>query len=125
MHCLTRAAVAALLGLGVVQLTALPALAEFGAIAWDEKTGKFGASWNETSAQRAAEAAMSDCGTTDCKVIIRPGRRECAALATTENGKYAGGAARRDKDAARLAALANCKKGKAGECTVRVSDCNK
>jgi hypothetical protein len=118
-------AAAALLGLGLVLPTTGPVLAEFGAIAWDEKTGKFGASWNEATAQRAAEAAMSDCGASACKVIIRPGRKECAALATTENGKYAGGAARRDKDAARVAALANCKKGKAGECTVRLSDCNK
>ena len=125
MHRPTRAALAVVLGLGVAQLTVLPALAEFGAIAWDEKTGKFGASWNEATAQRAAEAAMSDCGASGCKVIIRPGRKECAALATTESGKYAGGAARRDKDAARVAALTNCKKGSAGECTVRVSDCNK
>lgn len=118
-------AAAALLGLGSVQLTAVPALAEYGAIAWDKETGKVGSSWNETTAQRAAEAALSQCGATGCKVVIHPGRRECAALATTENGKYAGGAARRDRDSARLAALANCKKGNAGECTVRVTECNK
>ena len=117
--------VVALLGLGAVQLTAVPALAEYGAIAWDKETGKYGASWNEATAQRAAEAALSQCGATSCKVVIRPGRKECAALATTENGKYAGGAARRDRDAARLAALSNCKKGNAGECTIRVTDCNK
>jgi hypothetical protein len=118
-------AAAALLGLGSVQLAAVPALAEYGAIAWDKETGKVGSSWNETTAQRAAEKARSECGATGCKVVIRPGRRECAALATTENGKYAGGAARKDRDSARLAALANCKKGNAGECTVRVTDCNK
>jgi hypothetical protein len=117
--------VVALLGLGVVPLTAMPALAEYGAIAWDKETGKVGSSWSQTTAQRAAEAALSECGATGCKVVIRPGRRECAAFATTENGKYAGGAARKDRDAARLAALANCKKGNAGECTVRVTDCNK
>jgi hypothetical protein len=49
----------------------------------------------------------------------------CAALATNESGKYAGGAARRDREAARLAALKDCQKGKAGECIVRVTDCNK
>jgi|SRR6516225_5460919 hypothetical protein len=116
---------AALLGLASVLLIAAPASAQYGAIAWDEGSGKYGASWDKGSPQRAAEAAIAECGATSCKVIIRPGRKECAALATTENGKYAGGAARRDRDAARLAALANCKKGKAGECTVRVTDCNK
>ena len=68
---------------------------------------------------------MSDCGTTGCKVIIRTRRAMCAALATNEGGKYAGGASRKDRDAARLAALKNCQKGNAGECTVRVTDCNK
>jgi hypothetical protein len=117
--------VAALLGLGVIQLTARPSLAEYGAIAWDKETGKSGWSWNQQTRSRADEMALSECGVTGCKVVIRPGRRECAALATTENGRYAGGAARKDRDAARLAALANCKKGNAGECTVRVTDCNK
>lgn len=100
-------------------------MAQYGAVAWDEGSGKYGASWDKESPQRAAEAAIAECGATGCKVVIRPGRRECAALATTENGKYAGGAARRDRESARLAALANCKKGKAGECIVRVTDCNK
>jgi hypothetical protein len=114
-----------LLTMGSVLLIAEPALAQSGAIAWDKDTGKYGASWNQDTPKRAAEVALGECGTTGCKVIIRPGRRECAALATTENGKYAGGAARRDREAARLAALANCKKGDAGECTVRITDCNK
>ena len=115
----------ALLALGSVQLIAVPALAQYGAIAWDKETGKYGASWNKATAQSAAEAALSDCGATGCKVIIRTRPATCAALATNENGKYAGGASRKDRDAARLAALANCKKGNAGECTVRVTDCNK
>ena len=41
------------------------------------------------------------------------------------DGKFVGAAARKTKDEARLAALANCQKGKAGDCIVRVSDCNK
>jgi len=114
-----------LLGLGVVPLTAVPALAEYGAIAWDKETGKQGWSWSQQTQARADEAALSACGTTGCKVIMRTGRRECAALATNEAGKYVGAAARKDRDAARVAALANCKKGNAGECIVRVTDCNK
>jgi hypothetical protein len=121
----TNFAAAALFGLGAVLLTAVPALAEYGAIAWDRETGKYGASWNKATAQSAAEAALSDCGTTGCKVIIRTRPAMCAALATNESGKFAGGAARRDREAARLAALKDCQKGKAGECIVRVTDCNK
>ena len=118
-------AVAALLGLSSVLLTALPALAEYGAIAWDRETGKRGWSWNQESQSRADEVALSECGASGCKVIKRTGRRECAALATTETGKYVGASARRDREGARLAAVKACEKGKAGECIVRVTDCNK
>jgi Trypsin-like peptidase domain/Domain of unknown function (DUF4189) len=98
---------------------------EYGAIAWDKETGKRGWSWNQQTQSRADEVALSECGATGCKVIMRTGRQECAALATNEPGKYVGAASRKDRDAARLAALANCKKGNAGECTVRITDCNK
>jgi hypothetical protein len=116
---------AALFALGSALPLSEPAFAQYGAIAWDRETGKYGASWNKATAQDAAEAAMSDCGATGCKVIIRTRRAMCAALATNESGKYAGGASRKDREAARLAALKDCQKGKAGECIVRVTDCNK
>ena len=124
MRCAT-VAVAALLALALTQLTAMPAFAQYGAIAWDKETGKYGASWNQDTPKRAEEVALSDCGATGCKVIIRTRRAMCAALATNESGKYAGGASRKDREAARFSALNNCKKGNAGECTVRVTDCNK
>jgi Domain of unknown function (DUF4189) len=114
-----------LLTMGSALLTAAPALAQSGAIAWDKETGKYGASWNQDTPKRAEEVALGECGATGCKVIIRTRRAMCAALATNESGKYAGGASRKDREAARLAALANCKKGDAGECTVRITDCNK
>ena len=124
MRRVTLAAVA-LLSLASVLLTAVPALAEYGAIAWDKETGKRGWSWNQQTQSRADEVALSECGATGCKVIMRTGRAMCAALATNEAGKYVGAARRKDHDAARLAALKDCEKRKAGECTVRVTDCNK
>ena len=113
-----------LLGLGSVLLTGEPAFAEYGAIAWDKETGKYGASWNKATAERAAEGALSECGATGCKIIIRP-TRFCAALAATADGKVVGASARKNRDDARLAALKDCQKRKAGECIVRVTDCNK
>jgi S1-C subfamily serine protease len=97
----------------------------YGAIAWDEETGKRGWSWNQATAERAAELALSECGATGCKVIMRSGREMCAALATTENGKYVGAARRKDRDTARVAALKDCQKGNAGECVARFTECNK
>lgn len=114
----------AMLTLASMLLAATPALAGYGAIAWDHDTGKRGWSWNEATAQKAAEKARSECGTSGCKIVVRP-TTACAALATTADGKFIGAAARKTKDEARLAALANCAKGKAGDCIVRVSDCNK
>jgi hypothetical protein len=115
----------AVLALASILLAATPAFATYGAIAWDKESGKRGWSWNQPTSQKAAEVAISECGASGCKVVIRTGTGVCAALATTADGKFAGGAARKTKEDARLAAMTNCQKGKAGDCVVRVTDCNK
>src|SRR5215831_9861421 len=79
---------------------------EHGAIAWDQQSGRRGWSWNQPTAERAEEVALSECGASGCKVIMRTGRKTFAALATTENGKYVGAASRSDRETAGLAALA-------------------
>jgi Domain of unknown function (DUF4189) len=99
-------------------------IGHYGAIVWDMESGKYGASWNQGTQESADELALSDCGASGCKVVIRTARAMCAALATNDSGKYAGGASRRDRNAASVAALANCQKGNAGNCTVRLSACN-
>lgn len=115
----------ALLAFGYTLWPAVPAVAGYGAIAWDRGTGKYGASWNQPTPKRADEVALSECGASSCKIVQKVVPRMCGALATTEDGKHAGAARRKDREAARLAALANCQKDKAGECTVRATDCNK
>jgi|SRR5262245_6203590 len=115
----------ALLAFGYTLLPAMPAVAGYGAIAWDRSTGKYGVSWNQPSGKRAEEVALGECGTTGCKVVQRIAPKACGALATTEDGKHAGAAWRKDKEAARLAALESCKGDRAGECIVRSTDCNK
>jgi hypothetical protein len=115
--------VVALLAFGYALLPALPAAAGYGAIAWDKQSGKSGWVWNQPTAKKAAEMALSQCGASGCQLVIKP-TTACAALASTENGKFIGAAARRTRDEARLAALADCKKGNAGECVVRAGECN-
>jgi hypothetical protein len=100
------------------------ALGQYGAIAWDEGTGKRGWSSNQATPERAAEVAIGACGAAGCRVIVRTGRAMCSALATTENGRYIGAASRADSTAARLAALANCQKGNAGSCVIQMTSCN-
>jgi hypothetical protein len=116
---------AVLVGLGSILLTAVPArAAEYGAIAWDQATGKSAASWHEPTAKRASESAISECGATGCKVVTHIGPGMCGALAASEDGKKVGAAARKTRDAARVAALKDCPKT-SGECTIRLSDCSK
>src|ERR1700730_5231393 len=117
--------VVALLAFGYTLLPAIPASAGYGAIAWDKGTGKYGASWKQPTPKRAEEVALGECGASGCKVVWKVGPAMCGALATTEGGKHAGAASRKDREAARLAALKACDNDKAGECIVRATDCNK
>lgn len=117
--------VIALAALVFAPVSAAPAFAGYGAIAWDKETGKSGWIFNQPTADKAAETALSKCGASGCRVIIHTDPKRCAAIATIENGKAAGAAARSTVDAARLAALTQCQKRKAGDCVVRASDCNK
>jgi hypothetical protein len=116
---------AALLGLGYTVLPIIPAFAGYGAFAWDRGAGKYGASWNQQSPLLAMKAAIRDCGASRCRVVSTLGPRICGALATTEDGRHAGAAKRKDRATARLAALKNCEKNNAGACIVRAADCNK
>jgi hypothetical protein len=110
--------------LALLLFAAVPAFAGYGAIAWDQETGKRGWAWNEKTQQLADKAAISACEAGGCKVVKRVGPGQCAALATSEDGKKAGAAARKTRDAARLAALKSCPKEK-GACVIRINDCNK
>jgi hypothetical protein len=114
----------ALVAFGYALLADGSALAGYAAIAWDRESGKTGWVWNQPTPKKAAAMALSQCGSSGCRLVIKP-TTACAALASTENGKYVGASARKTQDAARLAALTNCQRGKAGDCVVRTSDCNK
>ena len=116
---------ALMLALVSILLSATPAFAAYGAIAWDRGTGRQGWSWDQSTPQKAAELALSACGASSCKVIIHTVAGQCAALAATADGKFIGASARKTQEAARLAALTDCQKGKAGDCVVKVSRCNK
>ena len=112
------------LAIGSASMPAGSALAGYGAIAWDRESGKTGWIWNQPTPRKAAEMAISQCGASGCRLVIKP-TTACAALASTANRKYIGAAVRGTQDEARLAALSDCQKGKTGDCVVRASDCNK
>jgi len=107
---------------------ASPALASFGAIAYDQTTGKFGVAWSEPTQQVANEKALRDCGgSKNCHAFpIPPG--QCGALAVSSEIKESsawGGAYRDAKAEAEAAATTDCKKHTAGQCKVVASECNR
>ena len=103
-----------------------------GAIAWDRNTGKYGASFNQSTPRNAEDSAIGECGDSGCRVImrIRPGM--CAAFAATADGKKAGAAVRKNRKQAKTAALADCNKNKGvgqhwysgNKCAIKIDNCN-
>jgi hypothetical protein len=79
-------------------LSTTPAFAAgAGAIAWDRHTGKYGASFNQSTRRNAEDAAIGECGDSGCRVIMRIKPRMCAAFAATTDGKKAGAAVRKNR----------------------------
>ena len=109
----------------ILALSAAPAFAGYGAVAFDEKTAKYGFAWNEDTQKRADEAALQACNSEGCKVVIPVPPRRCAALATGEKGNAWGGHVDTSRDAAKLRALEVCQKHTSGKCLLRGSDCNR
>jgi len=105
--------------------TAAPAAAGFGAVAYDENAGRYGASWNEATPARANELALKECNSPNCRVHpVEPAG--CGALALSDKDKAWGGADRATLAAARRDAVARCQTHTTtGTCTVRLSGCNK
>ena len=104
---------------------AAPAYAGYGAIAYDKESGKQGASWDQPTASRANELALKECASAQCIVhpVVPAG---CGALAKSDKDKAWGGADRETLDAARRDAVEHCQTHTAtGQCTVRLSGCNK
>jgi hypothetical protein len=104
---------------------ARPAQAQFGAIAYDGKTGHYGGVANRPTKKAAIEGALARCGTSGCRVVVRVAAKACGAFASTQDHKGVGAAARPSIEEARNAAVADCKKANAGECIVRGAFCNK
>ncbi|MBV9555351.1 MAG: DUF4189 domain-containing protein [Alphaproteobacteria bacterium] len=122
----SAALMAALAFTGGLAVAAAPARADFGAIAYDQASGRYGFSWNEGTPQRAGELAKKDCGGDSCRVIpVAP--RLCGALATAEKKESNawGVSIRPDKGDAQARAIADCQKHTEGQCKVRGSECNR
>ena len=124
MRCATPIA-AAIAAVCLAFAAATPAYAGYGAIAYDQYSGKQGASWNQPTQARANELALKECASADCRVNpVEPAG--CGALARSDQDKAWGGADRAILDEAKRDAIARCQSHTTtGQCTVRLSGCNK
>src|SRR5579862_3961401 len=109
----------------ILALAPGPAEAGYGAIAYDQNSGKEGASFDQADPARANELALKECASPDCRVHpVEP--KGCGALATSDKDQAWGGADRETLEAAKHDAVAHCQTHTAtGICAVRVSGCNK
>ena len=115
------------LGLGVVVASPITAFAQnWGAIAYDRGTGRWGDSWHYPTVAEANNIALNNCATDGCKVYVEIGPNQCGALAiAAANPKGYGWATRAERADAELNALENCQGRNAGQCKLKVSDCNR
>ncbi|HEV2337020.1 MAG TPA: DUF4189 domain-containing protein [Stellaceae bacterium] len=120
----TTAILAGLTALILAVAAAAPAEAGYGAIAYDQNSGKEGASFDQPGPARANELALQACASPECRVhSVEP--KGCGALATSDTDQAWGGADRETLDAAKRDAVAHCQTHTAtGICAVRVSGCN-
>ena len=100
------------------------ALARYGALAYDESSGKYGLSSNEETQAKANDVAMKECGGDKCKIVFRTTARQCGAIATGESGSTWGAGKQTSRSAAELDAMKNCQKRTKGQCKVHSVECN-
>jgi hypothetical protein len=96
----------------------------FGAIAYDQKTGSWGAAYNQGSQDRANTSALRECAkhAKGCDVVVRFWGETCAAYATG-NGKAAGWGTGDTHGRAERNAVSACTSQGEG-CQTRVWSCN-
>ena len=125
---LIAAAVIALVSGPAAPTLATPAGESYGAVAYDQDSGKYGAAWNQPTQATAFQSALKQCASPQCRVhVVEP--KGCGALALSDKDKeghiYWGGADRETLDKAKQDAVAHCRTHtKGGGCTVRISGCN-
>jgi|SRR5579863_910353 len=110
-----------------VFVSAAPALADFGAIAYDRTNCAWGRSWNYPGQAGADARAMAECaaGGSNCQVVAQMGPGECGAVAATPSCSGYGWATRPSVNDAQIVALEQCRNYNPGlSCTIKATVCS-
>jgi uncharacterized protein DUF4189 len=123
----TTPLVAGLVGLIGVFVSAAPAFAEYGSIAYDRTNCQWGRSWNYDNQNGADARAMSECSAqgSNCQVEVQVGPQQCGALAATDSCSGLGWAVRSTINDAQVVAMEQCRNYNPGvSCSVKVTVCS-
>ena len=94
----------------------------FGSVAFSQRTGQSGASWDYSTRAEAQARAVRECGASDCRAVWDSWDGHCAALAVGYEGWGADGGTSRDE--AENAAISVCN-GHTTNCKIAVSECTR
>jgi hypothetical protein len=111
--------------ISIVSLTSTtPALAEFGALAFDENTGVSALARNFATAEEAEQAALQKCP--GCKILARTGAHQCVALAKVLRSTARAVRIGDNLDTVKHQAMEECAKNDTISigCTLRDAACN-
>jgi hypothetical protein len=95
----------------------------WGALAFSERTHKYGWAINYNSKRSASERALSECTAGDCEVVLTFAN-SCGAYATSAGDAHWGWAIGYDRADAESKALAQCER-RGGGCRIRVWGCSR
>lgn len=103
-----------------------PVSPNFGAIAYDRKTGAWGYSYNWNTQREAEDNALAQCKKNDgpdCEVMVWY-QRECGAVASADGDEAYWGTGD-GEGAAGANALASCKRDGGKNCNIQVEECSR
>jgi len=103
---------------------AVPAHAQYGALAYDPDSRVWGRSYNQPSPRDADGVALSYCRSPGCRVVARTGPGQCGAIAAPSYGNGFRWATRPSRGAAEYAAVAGCQEQQGQYCHVVFAVCN-
>jgi hypothetical protein len=108
-----------------MMLAAIPARAQYGALAYDPDTRLWGRA-TDTSSPRDAEAtALAYCRSGGCRVVTRTGPGQCSAIAAANDGTRSHWSTRPGRAEVEAAAVERCQYEARQPCHLVVVQCNR
>jgi hypothetical protein len=110
---------------GLLVVLAVPASAQYGALAYDPDTRLWGRATNLPSPREAEETALSYCRSPGCRIVTRTGAGQCSAIAASRDGSRSHYSTRPGRAEVEAAAAERCEYEARQPCHLVVVQCNR